>query len=154
MLVANPRKCFSARDLSAESMSALKPKYHHAEIAFGGGPSETIIDASAFSTISDRATRIREALGRSDVAALHDLNLTSIVKAMEELEQLDTYLRESLGRSGRLRRWNTDDERARTNVAKRIALAITKIAELNRKIADHLRRYVSTGHLCMYNPPL
>lgn len=86
-----------------------------------------------------------EARSRSDLAAQE--------RAVDEREQLLTYLRRAMRPEGRSRLLGaTTAERARKAVTARIRDAIGRISEAFPELGTHLDRTVRTGTTCRYDP--
>lgn len=89
-------------------------------------------------------TRIR------DLRAQLDDNPTP--RAEAELEALLSHLERETGMGGRGRNFAGPAERARTAVRKAIRRAIDTIAATEQPTADALRKAVTTGYHCSYQP--
>ena len=74
----------------------------------------------------------------------------------QKLEQEEDFLLEELasttGLSGKQRNFTSDDERARKSITARIRASIKRIEALHPELAEHLKKSVSTGIFCSYNP--
>ncbi len=69
-----------------------------------------------------------------------------------EEEHIIAALKQSVGLSGRLRRFNHTTEKARKAVAARIRSAIRKIEVASPDLAEHLDSAINTGNYCSYSP--
>lgn len=108
---------------------------------------QEVLDESARRAFRQRVhaltARIDDARERDDAPGLG--------RAQDELDAVVAELR-SLTRHGRSRRFADADERARTAVRKAIVRAIEVVTELDAGTGEHLRRCVSTGTRCVYDP--
>jgi hypothetical protein len=87
---------------------------------------------------------IAEAEANNDDARAH--------LARRDREFLLAELGRAVGLSGRIRQVSDDAERARTAVFRSIRYAIERLGEHSPRLAEHLRRSVSTGTWCRYLP--
>jgi hypothetical protein len=109
---------------------------------------EPLIDARARDAYRTRMQQLREDLEQAE--AWQDVARTE--RAREEIDSLERELARSLGLSGRLRRGSDPAERARVNVQRRIADALSRIRAIEPRLADHLQAAVRTGLFCAYEP--
>jgi hypothetical protein len=67
-------------------------------------------------------------------------------------ESIQKQLAAAVGRGGRLREQGSPGDKARSSVAQRIRLAITRLAELDPQLALYLDRSLHRGYSCAYLP--
>ncbi len=75
-----------------------------------------------------------------------------IALAQSDREYLINELARAVGLGGRSRFAGATSERARTSVTRSLRYAMARIAEHHAALGDHLRRTVSTGTYCVYEP--
>lgn len=73
-------------------------------------------------------------------------------QARRDRDFLLAELGRAVGLGGRVRQEGSDAERARTSVFRSIRYALDRIADHDPRLAEHLRRSVSTGTWCRYDP--
>lgn len=112
----------------------------------GSGLREGRIDAAA---LADYRRRLADL--RSDLESATKQNDTGRRETIEtEIDFLEAELGRSLGLVGRPRSV-ADAERARVNVRRAIALALSRLAT-HEELSAHLDRSISTGATCTYDP--
>lgn len=72
--------------------------------------------------------------------------------AQRDRDFLVAELSRAVGLGGRIREDGSDAERARTAVFRSIRYAINRLAQHDPRLSEHLRRSVSTGTWCRYDP--
>jgi hypothetical protein len=113
-----------------------------------GGDAGALLDAEARAAYEARARDLRSEL--QDAEACNDPG--RIQRAQAELDALTTELSRAFGLGGRERRAGNAVERARSNVRRRIADAMSKIEDSAPAIGEHLRASIKTGIYCSYAP--
>jgi hypothetical protein len=102
-----------------------------------------------------KAARVRERELTEELKKAHRSGITKNVTQMEsDLALIRQYLRRTVGLRGVPRKENSVRERARTNIQRRIKLAIDRIAREHHELASHLTSSVRTGDFCIYDPAL
>jgi tetratricopeptide (TPR) repeat protein len=100
-----------------------------------------------------RAYRRRLAEIDEDIElARADNDLARVELAERDRDYLVAELTRASGLGGRDRRVHDDAERARVSVTRSIRYALDRLAERSPAVAAHLRRHVSTGTYCSYQP--
>jgi tetratricopeptide (TPR) repeat protein len=95
--------------------------------------------------------RIHELQGELDEAEeWHDPERAE--RAREEMDFIAREISGSVGLGGRDRPTGSASERARLSVTRAIRLAMARIAEHSKTLADHLETTVHTGTYCAYRP--
>ncbi|MYW91552.1 AAA family ATPase [Amycolatopsis rubida] len=112
---------------------------------FSGDP---ILDDTAKAAYRRRLDHLDEAIA---AAALRGDDAKAATLDTERAALLDE-LRTSTGLSGRTRRLGDETERARKAVTARIRDTLRKLTALHPELADHLRRTITTGSSCSYQP--
>lgn len=107
-----------------------------------------VFDATARRAIEDRIRDLQEAV--DDAKATNDLGVLAV--ADEEMEQLIDELSKAHGLGGRDRPQHDAIEKARSTVTARIRAAIKRLYDVDRPLATHLERSISTGRMCEYRP--
>jgi hypothetical protein len=134
VLIANPRQEIHAADLVA-GLAAL-----------GDAPAtHPVLDRAAMDEYRGRLKSLDaeiEAADRPD----------QVARAQAERDWLATELANAAGFGGRTRSFPDQGERARVAVGKAIRRALTRIAEADPVIGEHLRQSVRTGVRCSYWP--
>lgn len=142
VLIANPRQDVAATDLVAGIAS------------FGGtvkdaSVGQPVLDAEAISEYRSRLRRLNETLDQADPGAEPE----QVGRARAERDWLVAQLAGATGLGGRRRSFSDEGERARVAAGKAIRRAITRIAEADAVIGEHLRQTIHTGARCSYWPP-
>jgi hypothetical protein len=114
-----------------------------------GGDAGALLDADARAAYEARARDLRAELDEAD--AFNDPGRRE--RARAELDALAAELSRAFGLGGRERRAANATERARSNVRRRIADAMSKIANAAPAIGAHLDATIKTGVYCSYTPP-
>ncbi len=112
------------------------------------GDAGPMLDAQAKAEYRRRLQELRD--GAEDARERGDSALASRLE--EEMDFIAAELGRAVGIGGRDRRAASAAERARLNVTKAIKSVITKIAEHNRLLGQHLSATVKTGTFCSYTP--
>lgn len=107
-----------------------------------------IFDAAGRRAIEDRIRCLQEDMDEAN--ARNDLG--ALAAADEEMQQLVDELSRAHGLGGRDRPQHDAIERARSTVTARIRAAIKRIYEVDRPLATHLEKSISTGRVCEYHP--
>jgi tetratricopeptide (TPR) repeat protein len=116
--------------------------------AIDTGDAGDVLDATARAAYRRRIGELREQL--EDAEDRHDLG--RVERARDELERIEAELVAAVGLGGRGRRAASATERARSNVQRRLAEAIRRIAQVSPALGQHLERCVRTGIYCRYSP--
>jgi non-specific serine/threonine protein kinase len=126
-------------------------------LELGGGAGARAIDAvDAGPALDLRArgeyrARLRALRGEIDEAEAWN-DLARAQRAREEAEQLEHQLAAALGLGGRDRRQLSASERARSNVQRRLKLAIAHIEARAPALGRRLAESVRTGTFCCFEP--
>jgi hypothetical protein len=110
---------------------------------------QPVLDRVAILEYRQRVSRLRADIHRWEKVGLSD----RAAQARVERGWLLAELSATTGIDGRIRRFPDDSERARVSVTKAIRRAVTRIADADPAIGEHLRRTVQTGVRCFYQPP-
>jgi hypothetical protein len=135
VLVANPRQEIPAADLAA-GLAAL---------GAAGASGHPVLDQAAITEYRNRLKRLDAELDQ-----LRDEE--DRTAAREERDWLVAQLASTTGFGGRVRSFPDQGERARVAVGKAIRRALSRIAEADPVLGDHLRQTVHTGVRCSYWP--
>jgi tetratricopeptide (TPR) repeat protein len=108
--------------------------------------SDPVLDRQALASYRLRARELTALL------ADHGLEPGRAASARRELADLTATLRGAIERSGAVRAFPTDHERARTAVRKAIVRAVETIAAAAPELGVHLRDSLTTGAVCRYDP--
>ena len=104
-----------------------------------------LLEADAVKAYRRQLTAIRNERKRArDAARADELRLQE--------ESIQKQLAAAVGRGGRLREGGSPGDKARSGVAQRIRLAITRLAELDPPLALYLDRSLRRGFSCSYLP--
>lgn len=134
-LLAQPRHSFHVLELSGVDPSEVDR-----------GSSGELLDRLAVQRYKARIAELRDELEEEPTGERAD-------KLREELEALEEELVKGLGLGGRARRaQNSQVERARINVQRRIRDALTRIEAHAPEVAKKLERAIKTGVFCVYDP--
>jgi hypothetical protein len=139
VLIANPRQDIPATDLVAglSALAGTEP-----------GAGQPVLDRQAIAEYRTRLARLD-----AEIAELESDGATGPAsRARAERGWLAAQLTSAAGLSGRTRSFPDDAERARVAVGKAIRRALTRIAEADPVIGQHLRQTVRTGTRCSYWP--
>lgn len=110
------------------------------------GTADPVLDRQALASYRLRAREL------TDLLADRDLAPARAEGARRELAELTATLRGAIERSGTVRGFPTDHERARTAVRKALVRAVEAIGAAEPELGEHLRRSVTTGATCRYDP--
>jgi hypothetical protein len=142
VLVANPRQEIPAVDLVAGVVAI-------ADATTGdGGSVQPVLDRAAIGKYRHRLSRLRAEI--DELEARNDTRRAAEARA--ERDWLVAALSGASAIGDRIRRFTDNPERARIAVGKAIRRAITRIAEADIVIGEHLRSRVRTGMRCSYWP--
>ena len=94
--------------------------------------------------LNDLATELDEAVAMND--------LGRIERTRTEIAFLTQELSRGVGLDGHPRRAGSHAERARVNVSRAVATALSRICKQQRPLAKHLRHTIYTGTFCSYAP--
>ena len=152
-LLAHPGVEFHVLDLAAlDRNGGPPPTSGHSSVADlqpeARGVGDEILDAQARAAYRQRLAEVREEV--EEATAYNDLERAA--RARAELDALVAQLAEATGLGGRSRRTQSDSERARISVTKRVRGVITALGEHDRSLERHLRDTVRTGTFCSYAP--
>lgn len=124
------------------------------DLVGGDGP---VVDETGVGELADRQAlaayrdRLRDLDAEIDEA--RDWADSGRLEAcLAEREALLGELRRASGLGGRPRTTGSSQERARVAVKKAISTAITRIAEVDEPLSQHLRNSIRTGLACSYEP--
>ena len=88
---------------------------------------------------------------QADLAEAREFNdLGRMERLQEEIVLLTQELTQTIGLGGQSHKARPPAERARTNVAKAIKVALKRIADTHPALAEHLSQTVRTGTFCVY----
>lgn len=68
------------------------------------------------------------------------------------IEHIEKELKNAKGKGWRIRQFNSDTEKRRKTVSKRIRAALDKLKKKHPPLYDHLSKTIVTGNLCSYTP--
>lgn len=142
-LLANPGYEIPATDLAAGPPPPDAPAAREAAES-----AQHLLDDVARREYKQRLSHLQAEL--DELEAMNDLERAASVRA--ERDWLISELAAATGMSGRPRRFNGSDERARIAVGKAIRRALTRIGEADHVIGDELRATIRTGLRCSYQP--
>lgn len=140
-LLSNPGIEIPATDLLAAGGT---PDVHAAR-RMGGDP---VLDETAKARYRDRLSRLDEEIERALARGSDDRAAELDSERAALLEEL----RDATGLAGRSRRLGDEAERSRKTVTARIRDTLRRLDDRHPELADHLRRTVSTGSSCRYQP--
>lgn len=110
---------------------------------------DPVLDERAKAAYRTRLTRLDE-----QIDAALDRGATSLAAELDrERAALLAEIRRATGLHGRSRRLGDETERVRKAVTERIRNTLRKLDQRHPELAEHLRRSVSTGTTCRYDPP-
>ena len=152
-LLANPGVEFHVLDLAAlDRNGGPPPTSGHPSVVDlqveARGVGEEILDAQARAAYRQRLAEVREEV--EEATSYNDLERAA--RARAELDALVAQLAEATGLGGRSRRTQSDSERARISITKRVRGVIAALGEHDRSLERHLRDTVRTGTFCSYAP--
>ncbi len=155
-LLAEPNREFHALDLIAVERGSLPTitrssdsrSADDADPRHEGGHAGPLLDDQARRAYQRRLVDIDEDI--EDATAMNDVGRLALAQA--DRDYLVQELARAVGLGGRSRFAGATSERARTSVTRSLRYAISRIAEHHPALADHLRRTVSTGTYCVYQP--
>jgi PAS domain S-box-containing protein len=154
LLLAHPGREFHVLQLLAavnESGGDAQPVGWDADtvaLVGRGDDGGAVLDAQARTAYKLRLQELEEE--EEEATAFHDLERAA--RARAETDMVKEQLVGALGLSGRSRRANSDVERARVNLTKRIWAAVAALGDHDPKLEHHLRSAVRTGTFCSYDP--
>jgi hypothetical protein len=141
VLIANPRQDVPAADLVAGLAALAGP-------ARDAGAAQPVLDQQALAEYRTRLARLDAELEELDAAG----SVEQADRGRTEREWLAAQLGSATGLAGRTRSFPDDGERARVAVGKAIRRALSRIADADPVIGEHLRQTVHTGVRCSYWP--
>jgi tetratricopeptide (TPR) repeat protein len=151
-LLASPGQEIHALELVAAEEGVGVSKGHGAPegelVASGFGDAGEILDPEAKTAYRRRIKDLEEEIAEAE--SWNDPERES--RARQELEFLAHELAAATGLGGRDRRAVSAAERARVNVTRAIKAALSRIAEHDSELGQHLNRTVRTGTFCSYTP--
>jgi tetratricopeptide (TPR) repeat protein len=140
-LLARPGVAVAAADL----LNPAGGDVVRAAKSMGGDP---ILDDEAKARYKSRLTRLDDEIDRATLRG----DAVRAAKLDHERDALLAELRAAAGLAGRTRRLGDEAERARKTVTARIRDTLRKLDEQHPELAAHLRKSVSTGATCVYQP--
>lgn len=124
-------------------------------LAGGGQPEHTgssgvdpLLDDRALAAYRRRLGEIDAELDRADRTG----DAADAATLTDERDQILAHVRAALGLGGRARSFGSDAERARVAVRRAIRTAYDRLADIDARMAEVLRREVTTGYQCTYRP--
>jgi hypothetical protein len=146
-LLRHPNREFLAMDLAnlaspadaAEESAPPLPRWR-------GAAPEPLFDFKALAAYRARLSELRDEI--CEAQRLRDLGRTE--RLSTEIEQLQEHLRRAMGLGGRLRSANSEMERARCAVTKRIRAEIRRLGVVHPPLHRHLLATIVTGFVCSY----
>ncbi|MFT7371440.1 MAG: pimeloyl-ACP methyl ester carboxylesterase [Oleiphilaceae bacterium] len=136
-LISNPGK-----EIHARFLASGKDKFDQVETQ-----EAEILDSHALKAYRDRILELEEAQQQASKGE----DETLYAELENERDTLQNELTHALGLSGRQRRFNSDDEKARKAISARIRSSIKRIESVHAELAEHLTQSISTGNFCRYN---
>ena len=140
VLIDNPRQEILAVDLVA-GLAALSSAVSDL------GSAHPVLDRDAIAEYKQRRSRLE-----AEIDQLESTDPARAASARDERDWLTAQLASAAGFGWRTRSFPDQPERARVAVGKAIRRALTRIAEVNPVIGDHLSQAVRTGVRCSYWP--
>jgi hypothetical protein len=107
---------------------------------------DPLLDRQALASYRRRARELVDQLAGGDLGPAREAD------ARRELAGLTATLRGAIERTGAVRGFPTDHERARTAVRKAIVRAVETIGAAAPELGAHLRESLTTGAICRYDP--
>jgi len=141
VLIANPRQEVRAADLAA-GLTVLSAAVADSAAA------HPVLDAAALQEYRNRLKRLAAEIDQLDPADDGERG----ARARAERDWLVAQLASAAGFGGRTRSFPDHPERARVAVGKAIRRALSRVAEADAGIGEHLRQTVHTGMRCSYWP--
>jgi hypothetical protein len=141
VLIANPRQDITAADLVA-GLAVI------GSATADGGSAQPVLDQEAISGYRRRLRQLDGEIEKLEATADQD----RAAQARADRDWLVGQLASAAGLGGRIRSFAADGERARVAAGKAIRRAITRVAEADVVIGEHLRQTVHTGTRCSYWP--
>ncbi|MCA9666771.1 MAG: hypothetical protein KC503_14325, partial [Myxococcales bacterium] len=118
------------------------------EAGAAGGDAGELLDEQAREAYRERVGQLREDIAEAE----RNNDAGHLERARQELRFIEQELARAVGLGGRARRANSDAERARVNVQRRLRDAVKRIAEQHAELGRHLERSLRTGAYCSYVP--
>lgn len=112
------------------------------------GDAGELLDPAAFRAYRARVDALRDAAEDAEARG----NVDGAARAREEMEAIAREIAQASARGGRARRGESAIDRARSAVQRRIKDAIDRIAEQDAALGRWLRRSVTTGNSCRFQP--
>jgi hypothetical protein len=141
VLIANPRQDITAADLVA-GLAVI------GSATADGGSAQPVLDQEAIGGYRRRLRQLDAEIEKLEATADQD----RAAQARADRDWLVGQLASATGLGGRIRSFADDGERARVAAGKAIRRAITRVAEADVVIGEHLRQTVHTGTRCSYWP--
>lgn len=141
VLIANPRQDITAADLVA-GLAVI------GSATADGGSAQPVLDQAAIGEYRRRVRQLDAEIDKLEATADQD----RATQARADRDWLVGQLASATGLGGRVRSFADDGERARVAAGKAIRRAITRVAEADAVIGEHLRQTVHTGARCSYWP--
>jgi tetratricopeptide (TPR) repeat protein len=107
-----------------------------------------VIDAKARRTYEQRIRDLQDDINEAEANSDYERSYRQQV----ELDALIEHLAAALGHGNRARRSTDTAERARSAVAHRVRITISRIGKLHPTLGRHLAHSVNTGIYCSYRP--
>ncbi|MFN8083145.1 MAG: hypothetical protein U0Q14_02825 [Dermatophilaceae bacterium] len=114
----------------------------------GAGAVDPLLDDQALAAYRRRLADIDAELDLADDTG----DATTAAALADERDQILAHVRVALGLGGRARTFGSDAERARVAVRRAIRTAYDRLGEVDPRLAEVLRREVTTGYQCSYRP--
>lgn len=144
VLFANP-----GREIASAELAAGPDGLGRAAVAGGAVEShQPVLDEAALKAYRSRLAQLRDELDAFDVVG----DAEASARAHAESAWLMSELRAAAGLGGRVRGFNTTDERARIAVGKAIRRALDRIRAADQVLGQVLQDTVHTGLRCCYRP--
>jgi hypothetical protein len=146
VLTANPRQDITAADLVA-GLAVI------GSATADGGSAQPVLDQAAIGEYRRRLRQLDAEIEKLEAGAGQDrADQDRAAQVRADRDWLVGQLASATGLGGRIRSFADDGERARVAAGKAIRRAITRVAEADVVIGEHLRQTVHTGTRCSYWP--
>jgi tetratricopeptide (TPR) repeat protein len=131
------------REFHALDLAAAEPA-----VSAGLGDAGAVLDPQAKAAyrarLADLAVELEQAARWNDYER--------VARLRSETDAITEQLVSAVGLRGRDRRSASHAERARSSVSKALRATVSRIAEQDPALGDHLRRTIRTGLFCAYDP--
>ena len=114
----------------------------------GGGDVDDMIDGPARRQYRERLA----AIPKEREVAKENQDSARLAELDEEVDQIEQEITAATGHGGKIRKFSSPEDRARSNVTMQIKAAIQKISDQNPKLGSHLHRNIKTGMDFSYQP--